>query len=208
MCLTQDSNRFVHRNCREIFHSGGCKCCVYTVINERCWCKCPVTGFWSFYQMPVISLWTPKLQTTDSLCLIKTRRRHVENGRNILISQTGSVHIRTSSSVPDGMTGRHYWEVEWSKCFRNAAGVAITCKRIQRKRDGWKSGLGSNDILWWEAKVSLCMAWWSGVKRPCSLYWMQQSWGVPGLTCWHFDLVALIFCAHSHFHLILELGAF
>uniref|UniRef100_A0A3Q1G3H6 Neoverrucotoxin subunit alpha-like n=1 Tax=Acanthochromis polyacanthus TaxID=80966 RepID=A0A3Q1G3H6_9TELE len=68
----------------------------------------------------------------------------------------------------EGLTGRHYWEVEWSKGSPNEVGVGITYKRIERKGEGKTSGIGSNSISWFFGETNtLLNAWhdgkvWSG----------------------------------------------
>ncbi|XP_067432595.1 stonustoxin subunit beta-like [Thunnus thynnus] len=62
----------------------------------------------------------------------------------------------------EGLTGRHYWEVEWSKCAKNYVGVAVTYKRIGRKGNKCDSCLGSNKISWYFGENQGLSAWHSG----------------------------------------------
>lgn len=68
----------------------------------------------------------------------------------------------------EGLTGRHYWEVEWSKCYKNDVGVAVTYIGIERKKEDKNSGLGSNPKSWYFGeKQGYLYAWhdgqvWSG----------------------------------------------
>uniref|UniRef100_A0A3Q1I8H6 B30.2/SPRY domain-containing protein n=1 Tax=Anabas testudineus TaxID=64144 RepID=A0A3Q1I8H6_ANATE len=88
----------------------------------------------------------------------------------------------------EGLTGRHYWEVEWSKCYKNDVGVAVTYQRIERKKDGKESGLGSNDISWFFGEKQGCLnAWhdgqvWNGPVPPtgCNKVGVYLDW--PGGT--------------------------
>ncbi|XP_034151144.1 NACHT, LRR and PYD domains-containing protein 12-like isoform X2 [Esox lucius] len=45
----------------------------------------------------------------------------------------------------EGLSGRHYWELEWSE---GGAGIAVTYEAINRKGWGCDSWLGSNDKSW------------------------------------------------------------
>lgn len=71
-----------------------------------------------------------------------------------------------------GLTGRHYWEVEWSKGYKNDVGVGVTFIRIERKKEAKESGLGSNEISWYFGeKQEYLYAWhngqvWSGPVPP------------------------------------------
>ncbi|XP_067442344.1 stonustoxin subunit beta-like [Thunnus thynnus] len=62
----------------------------------------------------------------------------------------------------EALTGRHYWEVEWSKSFRNDVGVAVAYKRIERKNENQDSGLGSNNISWYFGEKEELSAWHNG----------------------------------------------
>ncbi|XP_044194711.1 stonustoxin subunit beta-like [Thunnus albacares] len=62
----------------------------------------------------------------------------------------------------EGLTGRHYWEVQWSKCYSNYVGVAVTYKGIGRKKEGKDSGLGSNNISWYFGEKQWLSAWHNG----------------------------------------------
>ncbi|KAF3704075.1 Neoverrucotoxin subunit beta [Channa argus] len=61
-----------------------------------------------------------------------------------------------------GLMGLHYWEVEWSKCYKNDVGVAVTYQRIERKGEKKESGLGSNEISWYFGEKEGLSAWHNG----------------------------------------------
>ncbi|XP_027132858.1 stonustoxin subunit beta-like isoform X2 [Larimichthys crocea] len=48
----------------------------------------------------------------------------------------------------EGLTGRHYWEVEWSISFLVKLVIGAAYKSIQRKGDSSQSRLGDNAISW------------------------------------------------------------
>uniref|UniRef100_A0A3Q0SYQ1 B30.2/SPRY domain-containing protein n=1 Tax=Amphilophus citrinellus TaxID=61819 RepID=A0A3Q0SYQ1_AMPCI len=62
----------------------------------------------------------------------------------------------------EGLSGRHYWEVEWSTGYQNEVGVGVTYRRIGRKKDRQDSGLGSNEISWYFGEKSGLEAWHNG----------------------------------------------
>ncbi|XP_071319486.1 stonustoxin subunit alpha-like [Trachinotus anak] len=49
----------------------------------------------------------------------------------------------------EGLTGRHYWEVEWSNGDNDEVGVAVAYERIGRKGGGPASRLGHNAVSWY-----------------------------------------------------------
>ncbi|XP_056606887.1 neoverrucotoxin subunit alpha-like [Triplophysa dalaica] len=83
-----------------------------------------------------------------------------------------------------GLTGRHYWEVEWSKGYKNDVGVGVTFIRIERKKEDKDSGLGSNEISWYFGeKQEYLYAWhngqvWSGPVPPagCNKVGVYLDW--------------------------------
>ncbi|XP_056607059.1 stonustoxin subunit beta-like [Triplophysa dalaica] len=82
-----------------------------------------------------------------------------------------------------GLTGRHYWEVEWSKGYKNDVGVGVTFIRIERKKEDKESGLGSNEISWYFGeKQEYLYAWhngqvWSGpVPTGCNKVGVYLDW--------------------------------
>ena len=60
------------------------------------------------------------------------------------------------------LTGRHYWEVEWSKCVTNSVGVAVTYKSIGRKGDSSETAFGNNNISWYFGENKNLEAWHNG----------------------------------------------
>uniref|UniRef100_A0A4W6F0S9 B30.2/SPRY domain-containing protein n=1 Tax=Lates calcarifer TaxID=8187 RepID=A0A4W6F0S9_LATCA len=46
----------------------------------------------------------------------------------------------------EGLTGQHYWEVEWSDCSNYGVGVALAYRGIKRKAE---SGFGYNHLSWY-----------------------------------------------------------
>ena len=69
----------------------------------------------------------------------------------------------------EGLTGRHYWEVEMSNGYKEDAAIGVAYKQVVRKNDGNKF-LGTNDMSWcfgvYAFKSKLFSAhndkWWSG----------------------------------------------
>lgn len=56
---------------------------------------------------------------------------------------------KTQVLCREGLTGRHYWEVEWSAGSSNNVGVAVTYQSIVRKGKSDDAGLGSNTKSWY-----------------------------------------------------------
>ncbi|KAE8283851.1 Stonustoxin subunit beta [Larimichthys crocea] len=50
------------------------------------------------------------------------------------------------------LTGRHYWEVDWSNGYNDEVGVAVTYQRIARKGSEAASKFGENDVSWYFGK--------------------------------------------------------
>ncbi|XP_042254006.1 stonustoxin subunit beta-like [Thunnus maccoyii] len=48
----------------------------------------------------------------------------------------------------EGLTGRHYWEVEWSDGYNEDKAVGVVYKQIDRKGDSFPCYLGNNDNSW------------------------------------------------------------
>nr|XP_046234046.1 neoverrucotoxin subunit alpha-like [Scatophagus argus] len=48
----------------------------------------------------------------------------------------------------EGLTGRHYWEVEWSNTSNDSVYVLLGYKGVDRKGKGKGAELGNNDISW------------------------------------------------------------
>ncbi|XP_063337968.1 stonustoxin subunit beta-like [Pelmatolapia mariae] len=56
---------------------------------------------------------------------------------------------KTQVLCREGLTGRHYWEVEWSTGSSNNVGVAVTYQSIVRKGNSDEAALGSNTKSWY-----------------------------------------------------------
>ncbi|KAM9840700.1 stonustoxin subunit beta-like [Aulostomus maculatus] len=77
----------------------------------------------------------------------------------------------------EGLTGRCYWEIEWSELFDGDVAVGVTYKQIQRKGDGTECFLGGNAISWcfgYYAPTPEIFAghdnqWWHGTFPPTGL---------------------------------------
>ncbi|XP_008294233.1 neoverrucotoxin subunit alpha-like [Stegastes partitus] len=87
------------------------------------------------------------------------------------------------------LTGRHYWEVEWSKFTESDVGVAVTYKGIERKGDYESSGLGCNSISWFFGERYAHNAWhdgevWRGPYPPpeSSRIGVYLDWGAGTLS--------------------------
>ncbi|XP_057194285.1 stonustoxin subunit beta-like [Triplophysa rosa] len=83
----------------------------------------------------------------------------------------------------EGLTGRHYWEVEWSKGYQNNVGVGIAYIRIERKNDGMECRLGPSDVSWYfEENHEYLYAWhisevWRGPVPPgCNKVGVYLDW--------------------------------
>ncbi|XP_028990081.1 stonustoxin subunit beta-like [Betta splendens] len=63
-----------------------------------------------------------------------------------------------------GLTGRHYWEVEWSKGGDNEVGVGVAYNRIKRKGSSPETGLGSNEMSWYFGENKGCLEAWHNGK--------------------------------------------
>ncbi|KAK2820143.1 hypothetical protein Q5P01_023102 [Channa striata] len=94
-----------------------------------------------------------------------------------------------------GLMGRHYWEVEWSKCYKNDVGVAVTYQRIERKGEEKDSGLGSNEMSWYFGEKEGLNAWhngrvWSGPVPPtgCNRVGVFLNW--PAGTLSFYDVTS------------------
>lgn len=61
----------------------------------------------------------------------------------------------------EGLTGRHYWEVEWTK-GSNGNGIAVTYKGIVRKGSGSEAELGANLVSWFFGMNNGLNAWHNG----------------------------------------------
>ena len=48
----------------------------------------------------------------------------------------------------EGLTGRHYWEVEWSKSSDESIYACVAYKGMERKGSGSPAGFGCNAISW------------------------------------------------------------
>ncbi|XP_051272945.1 stonustoxin subunit beta-like isoform X3 [Dicentrarchus labrax] len=62
------------------------------------------------------------------------------------------------------LTGRHYWEVEWSNGYYDDVGVGVTYQRIGREGGNASSELGQNDISWYFGHSYGLHAWHNGKK--------------------------------------------
>ncbi|XP_071318224.1 neoverrucotoxin subunit alpha-like [Trachinotus anak] len=62
----------------------------------------------------------------------------------------------------EGLTGCHYWEVEWSEGGNNSVGVGVTYDRIGRKGNSSDTGLGSNCLSWYFGVDPNLCAWHNG----------------------------------------------
>uniref|UniRef100_A0A3B3SBK2 Tripartite motif-containing protein 16-like n=1 Tax=Paramormyrops kingsleyae TaxID=1676925 RepID=A0A3B3SBK2_9TELE len=62
----------------------------------------------------------------------------------------------------EGLTGRRYWEVEWSG---NEVGIAVTYKGISRKGLGVHSGFGHNDKSWCLSCYPFCYSFRHNNKK-------------------------------------------
>ncbi len=65
----------------------------------------------------------------------------------------------------EGLTGRHYWEAEWSDGFKNSVYVNVAYKGIKRKGSGKEVEFGTNAISWSFGKVDThrLRAWHNGL---------------------------------------------
>ncbi|XP_074476409.1 stonustoxin subunit beta-like [Sebastes fasciatus] len=65
----------------------------------------------------------------------------------------------------EGLSGRHYWEVEWSDSLLVSVYAAVAYKRIERKGDGSDSSFGKNLISWALGKEGVtCRIWHNGFE--------------------------------------------
>ncbi|XP_044193828.1 stonustoxin subunit beta-like [Thunnus albacares] len=75
----------------------------------------------------------------------------------------------------EGLTGRHYWEIEWSDGYNEDKAVGVTYKQIDRKGDSILCFLGGSDNSWCfggntmkpELFAGHCDQWWRG-SIPCT----------------------------------------
>lgn len=79
--------------------------------------------------------------------------------------------------------GQHYWEVEWSSCYKNSVGVAVAYKGIGREGVGPHSEFGYNNISWYFGdKNQELVAWhdhmkvYSGYLTGCSRIGVFLNW--------------------------------
>ncbi|KAK2855789.1 hypothetical protein Q5P01_004524 [Channa striata] len=78
----------------------------------------------------------------------------------------------------ESLTGRCYWEVEWSG---TGVFVAVTYKNISRTSREAESGLGRNDKSWvLNCYPNVCSFWYNNIKRALPLPSILQSRSVPG----------------------------
>ncbi|XP_053188060.1 neoverrucotoxin subunit alpha-like [Scomber japonicus] len=64
----------------------------------------------------------------------------------------------------EGLTGRCYWEVEFSEGYHNEVGVGVTYKGIARIGKDSSSGLGSNTISWYFGLYGNDLCAWNNGK--------------------------------------------
>ncbi|XP_040923352.1 stonustoxin subunit beta-like [Toxotes jaculatrix] len=82
------------------------------------------------------------------------------------------------------LTGRHYWEVEWSNGYSDEVGVAVTYKRIGRKGGGTSSRLGHNAVSWYFGHRYGLYAW-HNAKEHCGPLHYEDCRRVGVYLDWH-----------------------
>uniref|UniRef100_A0A3Q4HQR0 B30.2/SPRY domain-containing protein n=1 Tax=Neolamprologus brichardi TaxID=32507 RepID=A0A3Q4HQR0_NEOBR len=80
----------------------------------------------------------------------------------------------------EGLTGRHYWEVQLSTDSTTKAGIAVMYQSIQRKGEGGETEFGANSKSWYVGTCSVTdfTVWHNGKLRSGSL---PSSWSRVGV---------------------------